>query len=49
MVTFAPLKAAGRVLRSPRHTFQLRQRPFEITPFLLAPVLPGETMKNLLI
>lgn len=49
MVTFAPVKAAGRVLRSPRHTFQIRQRPFEITPFLLAPVLPGETMKNLLI
>jgi len=37
-----------RVLRRPTHTFQLlRQRPFGITPFLIAPVLPGETLKNL--
>lgn len=36
----------NRKTRSPQHTFFLRQRPFVITPFLLAPVLPGETFKN---
>lgn len=41
------ISAAGRRRRSPQHTFQVRHRPFEITPFLLAPVLPGETMKGL--
>ena len=35
--------------RSPRHTFQLRHKPFCIQPFMLAPVLPGETMKSLLL
>lgn len=39
---------SGRVLRRPQHTFQIRQRPFQIQPFLLAPVIPGETMKNFL-
>nr|QXN72827.1 MAG: major capsid protein [Microvirus sp.] len=38
----------SRMLRSPQHTFQIRQRPWQIQPFLIAPVLPGETMKNLL-
>lgn len=36
-----------RKLRSPTHSFQIRTRPFAITPFLIAPVLPGETLKNL--
>lgn len=36
----------GRAMRRPQHTFQLRSYPWEIQPFLLAPVLPGETMKN---
>ncbi len=40
---------AGRVLRRPQHPFHLRQKAWQITPFLLAPVLPGETMKNLLL
>lgn len=39
----------GRVLRRPQHTFQLRHKPFVIQPFLIAPVLPGETMTNLLL
>lgn len=38
----------GRVLRRPQHPFQLRTRPYQIQPFLLAPVIPGETMKNML-
>lgn len=35
----------NRKSRNPEHTFAIRQRPFVITPFLLAPVLPGETLK----
>lgn len=36
-----------RMLRTPVHKFNIWSRPFQITPFLIAPVLPGETMKNL--
>lgn len=36
-----------RVSRTPQHTFYLRQVPFTIQPFMIAPVLPGETMENL--
>lgn len=39
----------GRVTRSPRHSFQLKSRPFLLQPFMIAPVLPGETMKSLLL
>lgn len=39
----------GRKLRTPQHRFHLRHYPFQIQPFMLAPVIPGETMKNLLI
>ena len=42
-------RRTGRVTRSPRHTFQLRHRPFLLQPFMLAPVIPGETMKSLLL
>lgn len=35
--------------RKPSHSFQLKVKPWQLQPFLLAPVLPGETMKNLLI
>lgn len=34
--------------RNPSHPFHLRTIPFTIQPFLIAPVLPGETMKNML-
>jgi len=33
-------------MRSPQHRWQLRQQAFQIQPFLIAPVLPGETLKN---
>lgn len=39
----------GRKMRKPRHSFRLKQTPWEIQPFMIAPVLPGETMKNALI
>lgn len=44
-----PVPRQGRVNRHPKHPFRVNHRPFEITPFLLAPVLPGETLKNLLL
>lgn len=47
-ISVAELPRSGRVTRRPQHTFQLKQTPYAIQPFLLAPVLPGETMKNLL-
>ena len=34
-----------RKTRSPQHTWAIKQRPFVITPFMIAPVLPGETFK----
>lgn len=37
-----------RVPRRPQHRFRLQVRPWAITPFMLAPVLAGETLKNLL-
>lgn len=40
---------ARRIPRSPKHPFQLRTRPFQIQPFMLSPVLPGETLKNLVL
>lgn len=51
MVKFqtAPAYAGTRrVTRSPKHTFSLKHKPYVIQPFMIAPVLPGETMKNLL-
>lgn len=36
---------AARVGRYPQHTFQLETRPYQIQPFMIAPVLPGETLK----
>lgn len=49
MVTLNPLSAVGRRTRSPEHTFQVRQKPWVIQPIMIAPVLPGETFKNLLL
>lgn len=48
-VTVVNAPKMGRVSRRPRHNFQLRHKPFVIQPFLLAPVLPGESMKSALI
>ena len=43
----APMERSPRKLRSPSHPFHVRHRPFALTPFLIAPVIPGETLKNL--
>ena len=34
-----------RIPRRPAHPFFVRHRPFQIQPFMIAPVLPGETLK----
>lgn len=36
-----------RLHRRPEHHFQIRHKPWTIAPFMIAPVLPGETMQNL--
>lgn len=43
------LQQVGRKMRRPQHQFQIRQRPWQIQPFMIAPVLPGETLENLLV
>jgi hypothetical protein len=48
IVQASDAKVIRRVARRPQHPFNIISRPHEITPFLLAPVLPGDTMTNLL-
>lgn len=38
----------GRRMRKPQHAFHLRSRAFQIQPMMIAPVLAGETLKNML-
>lgn len=45
----AVVPKVGRIPRRPQHRFYLNQKPWEIAPFMIAPVLPGETLKNLLL
>lgn len=42
-----PVGKMARRLRKPRTNFAVSQQPFEIRPFFIHPVLPGETMKYL--
>lgn len=37
---------SARIPRRPRHQWRIDAKPWEIAPFLLAPVVPGETLKN---
>lgn len=37
-----------RIPRRPQHKFSVKSKPYEITPIMIAPVLPGETMQSLL-
>ncbi|MBW7909593.1 MAG: hypothetical protein H3C50_11880, partial [Kiritimatiellae bacterium] len=41
--------AQARTTRRPQHRFNLRFLPYEIQPFLLAPVLPGETFDSVML
>lgn len=36
----------GRVMRKPVHRWNLRHQPWQIQPCFIAPVIPGETLKN---
>lgn len=42
------LPQTGRKYRNPTHNWQLRQKPWVIQPMCIAPVLPGETLKNIM-
>lgn len=49
MVNALSLENVGKVARVPRrpqHRWRVDQKPWEIAPFLLAPVVPGETLKQ---
>lgn len=39
-------KSQPRVHRNPKETFSLKYKPYEIVPFMLHPVLPGETLDS---
>lgn len=47
-VVTSPMAPKRRGTRSPQHAFRIEKRPWQIQPFLLAPVLPGETLRNLM-
>lgn len=49
LVAVKDIPAVGRKLRRPKHRFALETRPWQIAPFMIAPVLPGETLKNALL
>lgn len=40
------LPKVSRVMRAPVHNWNVRAKPFVLQPFMIAPVLPGETLKN---
>ena len=50
MVGIISMQRQGTMKRKqwyPKHPFQISHIPYHIVPFFIAPVLPGETMKNL--
>jgi hypothetical protein len=49
VVTAENIKKVRRKPRRPQHQFRLKSKPFEIVPFCIAPVLPGETLQNILL
>lgn len=49
-VMMAPAyQAERRRVRRPQHKFSLKTLPYQAQPFMIAPVLPGETLQNLLL
>lgn len=48
-ISITNVERTQRKLRSPQHSFHIEHIPYIIQPFMIAPVLPGETMKNALI
>lgn len=45
-LVLASASRAARVARRPTHVWTTQTRPFQIQPFMIAPVLPGETLKE---
>lgn len=41
--------AQRRTQRRPQHKFNLRLKPYALQPFMLAPVLPGESITNIML
>ena len=49
-VGVAPAYArTSRATRRPQHRFNLKTKPYQIQPLLIAPVLPGETLNGLML
>lgn len=49
-VAMAPAyQRTARRGRRPQYKFDLETKPFQLQPFMIAPVLPGETLKNLML
>lgn len=44
-----PMVRTARIPRRPQHRFIVEQKPWEIQPIFITPVLPGETLKNMLL
>lgn len=49
LVTAQNVMRQTRRTRRPKHTFNLKFKPYEIVPAFIAPVLPGETLDNALL
>lgn len=49
VVKATDIRNVRRRPRRPQHKFNLVSKPYQIVPFMIAPVLPGETMQNLLL
>lgn len=49
MVQMIPVSSQGRTMRRPQHRFAVRVQPWQVQPVCIAPVLPGETLRNLLL
>lgn len=45
-ITLQSMAPTDRKHRRPKHKFNIEQRPYALTPFMIAPVLPGETFSG---
>lgn len=48
LVQAKDVRQQRRIQRRPQHSFSVKAKPYEICPICIAPVLPGETIQNLL-
>lgn len=44
-----PVSSRARRIRRPVHQFYIQHRPWQLAPFMVAAVLPGETLRNLML